>query len=117
MSIIHGMLNSFVTFSIRFFIPPPEEGTTFFESLYYTFNEAGNDFVIWIYQASFLTVLSLFFCSYYVLVLSFAGILVAMESRTGGRCGLDAYEKWSQSHSYYELAFELSWTTVRFSLT
>lgn len=57
------------------------------------------------------TVLALFFFTYYVLVFSFAGILVAMESRTGGRCGLNTYESWTESDSYYELAFELSWTT------
>lgn len=42
----------------QFFIPPPEEGTTFLESLWYTWQGYGNDFVIWIYQASFFTVVS-----------------------------------------------------------
>lgn len=95
----------------QFFIPPPEEGTTFFESLSYAMNGYGNDFVVWIYQASFFTVLTLFFLAYYFLVFGFAAILVAMESHTGGRCGLDVYEAWGKTQSYYELAFELSWTT------
>jgi len=95
----------------QFFIPPPEEGTTFFDSLFYTWYGYGNDFVIWIYQASFFTIFAMFFVAYFALVFAFAGILVAMESRTGGRCGLYAYDVWSNSHSYYELAFELSWTT------
>jgi len=95
----------------QFFIPPPEEGTTLFESLFYTINGYGNDFVVWIYEAKFFTVLAMFFFAYYALVFSFAGILVAMESRTGGRCGLEAYETWTKSYSFYELAFELSWTT------
>ena len=60
--------------------------------------------------------LAVFFIAYYALVLVFAGILVAMESRTGGRCGFDGYKTWSKSCSYYELAFELSWTTVSFQL-
>ena len=46
----------------QYFIPPPEEGTTFFESLFYTWNGYGNDFVIWNFQASFFTVVSLLRC-------------------------------------------------------
>ena len=42
----------------QYFIPPPDEGTSLFESLAYNCNEHGNDFVIWIYQVSFYTVVS-----------------------------------------------------------
>lgn len=86
-------------------------GSGFLESLYYTMHGYGNDFVVWIYQATFFTVLLLFFLAYYALVFSFAGILVAMESRTGGRCGLNVYNMWATTDNYFELAFELSWST------
>ncbi len=54
----------------------------------------------------------MFFAAYYALVFAFAGLLMAMESRTGGRCDLYVYDARSKLHSYYELTFELSWTTV-----
>ena len=55
---------------------------------------------------------AMFFVTYFALVLTFAGILVAMESQTGGRCGLKGYKIYSSASSFYEAAYELSWSTV-----
>lgn len=54
----------------------------------------------------------MFVATYYAVIFAFSGLLVAIETRSGGRCGLSAYDVWNKSHSIYELAFELSWTTV-----
>jgi len=94
----------------QFFVPPPEDGTTLFESLMYWLHGHGTDFVVWVYQSSFLGVLIVCIVFYYVMVFAFAGMLVGMESMTDGRCGLDHEKMWSKKQEF-ELAFELSWTT------
>ena len=54
----------------------------------------------------------MFFAVYYAVIFVFAGLLVAIETHSGGRCGMSTYDVWNKSNSIYELAFELSWTTV-----
>ncbi|KAL3788196.1 hypothetical protein HJC23_004663 [Cyclotella cryptica] len=91
------------------FVPPPQD-LTFMGAVGNTLRGHGVDFVIWVNQSSFFTVLILFLTTYYALVFTFAGILVQMEKRTDGRCALDAEQIWTTSQEY-ELAFELSWNT------
>ena len=44
---------------------------------------------------------------------------MALEHHTGGRCGFKGYEIVKNAASYYEVAYELSWSTVsyRFEFT
>ena len=98
------------TMENQYFIPPPEENTTFFESIIYTMNGYGQDFVVWLYQSSFFAVLAIFFMSYYALVFAFAGIALAGERASEGRCTY-VTETLMSSGSMFEFAFELSWTT------
>lgn len=57
------------------------------------------------------------FACYFVIYLSmvfiFAGVVVALEYRTDGTCGLEGFES-IKNISYYELAYELSWSTVSY---
>jgi hypothetical protein len=54
----------------------------------------------------------MFFVAYFALVLTFAGILVAMESQTGGRCGFEGYSIYTNASSYFELAYERECTSL-----
>ena len=94
----------------QFFIPPPDEGQTFVQSLSYTIRGYGNEFVIWIYQAPFFTVLVFCLIFYFAMVFAFAGILLAFEVNSEGKCTSPAYGMFTRGE-LYELAFELSWTT------
>ena len=94
----------------QFFIPPPDEGQTFVQSLSYTIQGYGNEFVIYIYQAPFFTVLFMCLIFYFSTVFAFAGILLAFENHSEGRCTSPAYGMFTRGE-LYELAFELSWTT------
>ena len=94
----------------QYFIPPPEENTTFIESIIYAMNGHGQNFVVWIYQASFFSVLVISLFAYYTLVFSFAGVVVAMERASDGRCNFVS-DAIMSSESAFEMAFELSWTT------
>ena len=94
----------------QYFIPPPEENTTFIESIIYIMNGYGQDFIVWIYQASFFSVLVVSLTAYYALVLSFAAVLVAMERLSDGRCNIVS-DTFMSTDSMFELAFELSWST------
>eukprot|EP00984_Skeletonema_dohrnii_P038974 scaffold42824_cov161-Skeletonema_dohrnii-CCMP3373.AAC.3 len=102
--------SAITTLENQYFIPPPEENTTFIESIMYTMNGYGQDFVVWIYQASFFAVLVICLTAYYALVFAFAGVVVAMERASDGRCNF-VTETLMSSESVFELAFELSWTT------
>jgi len=102
--------SAITTLENQYFIPPPEENTTFIESILYTMNGYGQDFVVWIYQASFFAVLVICLTAYYALVFAFAGVVVAMERASDGRCNF-VTETLMSSESVFELAFELSWTT------
>jgi hypothetical protein len=94
----------------QYFIPPPEENTTFVKSILYTMNGYGQDFVVWIYQASFFAVLVISLTAYYALVFAFAGVVVAMENASDRRCTF-VTDMLLSSESAFEFAFELSWTT------
>ena len=98
------------TLENQYFIPPPEENTTFIESIIYTMNGYGQDFVVWIYQSSFFAVLTICLMAYYALVFAFAGIALALERSSDGRCNF-VTETLMSSGSMFEFAFELSWTT------
>lgn len=98
--------STITTLENQYFIAPPEENTTFIESIIYTMNGYGQDFVIWIYQSSFFAVLAICLTAYYTLVFAFAGVVVAMERASDGRCNF-VFE----TESVFEMAFELSWTT------
>lgn len=98
--------STITTLENQYFIPPPEENTTFIESIIYTMNGYGQDFVVWIYQSSFFAVLAICLATYYALVFAFAGVVVAMERASDGRCSF-VFE----TESVFEMAFELSWTT------
>jgi hypothetical protein len=94
----------------QYFIPPPEENTTFIKSIMYTLHGYGQDFIVWIYQTSFFAVLVISLTAYYALVFAFAGVVVAMEKASDGRC-TSVTDMLVSSESAFELAFELSWTT------
>ncbi|KAL7482716.1 hypothetical protein ACHAW6_008382 [Cyclotella cf. meneghiniana] len=91
------------------FVPPPQD-LTFMGAVRNTLRGHGVDFVIWVNESSFLTVLILFLTTYYALVCIFAWILVQTDKKTDGRCALDADQIWT-TYQQYELAFELSWST------
>ena len=54
-----------------------------------------------------------YFVIYLFMVFIFAGVVVALEYRTDGTCGLEGFES-IKNISYYELAYELSWSTVSY---
>jgi hypothetical protein len=92
------------------FIPPSSDGASFIRTVFNTMRGFGVDFVIWVNQSSFFTALVFFLSTYYAMVCIFAGILLHMEIKTGGKC-VDLDEVFTTEKGLYELAFELSWTT------
>jgi hypothetical protein len=79
------------------FVPPPEDGATFIGSAINFATGQGIEFVIWLNESSFFRLSILFLSVYYALVCVFAAILVQLDKKTEGRCGLDADQIWDTS--------------------
>ena len=57
------------------------------------------EFVIWLNESSFFRLSILFLSVYYALVCVFAAILVQLDKKTEGRCGLNADQIWDSVYA------------------
>ncbi|KAL7549706.1 hypothetical protein ACHAWF_012967 [Thalassiosira exigua] len=97
----------------QYYIPPPEESNfSVIEVFFNLYSMAFGDLAMWVYGASFGKVLLFFFTLYFMMVYFFVVILYLLDKYLGGSSCINASEGGLSTKEHFELAFELSWTTL-----